>query len=140
MINLLKINTNMTNITTWTPYFLLELYNTSHGYIYIHIHIYIYQNLFASTEKQGRIHSLHLINHLPCSSIGPKLLSFHFNLLDFSILKHDFFPLQYALRLQMEFSFWFQLQYRTINDMIKLLYISFKQKNMENTMDFHYWR
>jgi len=86
-----------------------------------------YQNFFASTDKQGRIHSLHLICHLPCSFIGPKVLPLHFNLLDCSILEHEHLFLQYALRLRLEFSIWLHLQYRLVNHMINIFNILIKQ-------------
>ena len=49
--HLAEKQTNMTpnNITTWHPYLLLELYNTTRGDIYIHIHMYIYQKHHTKT-------------------------------------------------------------------------------------------
>ena len=46
-----------------------------------------YRICFNSTRKQGRIHSSHMIFHLPCSFIGLKVLPLQFNLLDCSVLK-----------------------------------------------------
>lgn len=42
--------------------------------------------------------------------------------------------------LWQELSFWFHLQTILINHIINILYMSFKQWNMENVMDFHWWR
>ena len=74
-----------------------------------------YQIFFASTGKQGRIHSPNLIRHLPCSLIGPKVLPLHFNLLDCSISKHEHLFLQYTLRLRLELSIYFHPKYRPFN-------------------------
>ena len=130
---------------TQHPYCLLELYNIAHGGIYIHIHMYInqhhqniyhimyksyaktpYQNCFASTSKQRRIHGLHPICHLPFSFFRPKVLPLHFNFLYGSILDHEMLPLQYALRLWLEFSIWFHLQYKPVNHMINIFNILLK--------------
>ena len=153
------------NKPTWhhnnmTPYCLLELYNIAHGHIYIHMHMYIiqpshqtytktspnnmsniyqtsYQNLFASTGKQWRIHSPHLIHHLPCSFIWPRVLPVHLNLLDCSIPEHEHLSLQYTLKFWLELSIWLHLQYRPVNHMINIFNILLKKWHMENIMEFH---
>lgn len=48
--------------------------------------------------------------------------------------------LQYTLRLQLEFSIWFHLQYKTVNQMINILNILLKQWYMENIIEFHFRR
>ena len=96
-----------------------------------------YQNHFASTSKQGRIHSPHLIRHLPYSFNGTKMIPLHLNLLDCLVPKHEHLFLQYTLRLRLEFSIWFHLQYKPVNHMIIIFNILHKKLHMENIMDFH---
>jgi len=100
----------------------------------------IYKYVKIPRLLQWRIHSPHLISHLLCSFIGPKVLPLHFNLLECSVSEHEMFPLQYALGFWLELSFFLHLKYKPINNMINILYIYFKQWNMKNIMDFHCWR
>ena len=89
-------------------------------------------------RKQGRIHGPHLICHLPCSFIRPKVLPLHFNFLDCSVPKHEKFFMQYSLRFWLEFSIWIHFQYRLFNHMINIFNILLKHDDTWKTSWTYY--
>ena len=113
-----------------------------HTYAYIDITKHDIKRIpkdILSTNEYINIHSPNLINQLPYSFIGPKVLPLHFNFLYFLISEHELFLLQNALCQRLEFSLSFHLQYRPINHMINIFHIYIKQWNMENNTDFQCW-
>lgn len=94
----------------------------------------------CSSNEQKWVCLPHGILQLPRNLIQTKVLALHLYQSDGSIIECSLFPAYDANMLHLELSLGFHLNHIPINNVIMIMYILFKQRDMKNIMSFHMCR